>query len=76
MIEKCPFCGNTNQDEFAIRTSDKINLWNNDLPAYMAAYNIACSCGAMGPDADTKLKAVERWNKRTKEENANGFSGN
>jgi Lar family restriction alleviation protein len=58
MIEKCPFCGNTNtnQYEFAVRTAK----WNDGK----AGYNVACSCGAMGPDADTREKVVERWNKR------------
>jgi Lar family restriction alleviation protein len=56
----CPFCGNTNKDEFAIAIHKHIKNHFRDL----VVYNACCSCGATGPDMDTKEKAVERWNKR------------
>jgi Lar family restriction alleviation protein len=54
----CPFCGNTNKDEFAIYSNIR-NLYRD-----LVIYNACCSCGAMGPDADTKEEAVGKWNKR------------
>jgi Lar family restriction alleviation protein len=61
MIDKCPFCGNTDQDEFAIHKE-----WRQlpTIPAFWN-YNVICSCGAMGPDADTKEEAEVLWNKRS-----------
>jgi Lar family restriction alleviation protein len=57
-MKPCPFCGNTNKDEFAIHSH--IHNHYRDL----VIYNACCSCGATGPDMDTKEEAVERWNKR------------
>jgi Lar family restriction alleviation protein len=54
----CPFCGNTNKDEFAIYS--QLRNPHSDL----VVYNACCSCGATGPDADTRKEAVEEWNKR------------
>lgn len=51
---KCPFCGNTHEDEFAVHTEirDVDKAWAHRV------FNIACSCGAQGPDADTEAQAV------------------
>jgi hypothetical protein len=63
MIEKCPFCKNTNQEEFAIHQEVRSLRFD----PFHIVYNVACSCGARGPDAETELKAVEWWNERTGE---------
>jgi hypothetical protein len=34
----------------------------------LLVFNAACSCGAMGPDADSTEEAVERWNRRVSDE--------
>jgi hypothetical protein len=45
---KCPFCGNTAREEFAVRYEDRgIGVIKHRV------YNARCSCGAAGPDADT-----------------------
>jgi hypothetical protein len=63
MIEKCPFCKNTNQDEFSVHKE-----WRKPptVPTYLTfgVYSVSCSCGARGPDGHTPEEAVERWNKR------------
>jgi hypothetical protein len=30
----------------------------------LKVFNVCCSCGAEGPDGDTKEEAVMRWNRR------------
>jgi Lar family restriction alleviation protein len=56
MIDECPFCKNTNQDEFYTGVN---------LGGLKSFYNVhCCSCGARGPDGKTMEEAVERWNKR------------
>jgi Lar family restriction alleviation protein len=53
----CPFCGAIYQEELTVSLSGKPGS------AYRH-FNVCCSCGATGPNADTKEKAVERWNER------------
>lgn len=49
----CPFCGNT----------DCIDVYTTANPYY-----VTCPiCGAFGPDAETKVGAWEKWNKRSDE---------
>ncbi|MDR1902933.1 MAG: Lar family restriction alleviation protein [Treponema sp.] len=71
MIAKCPFCGNTSTDEFAIHHEVR----SLGFDPFHIVYNAACSCGARGPDAETELKAVERWNERTGEGGYPPFCG-
>jgi hypothetical protein len=59
----CPFCKNANQDEFAIHQEVR----SIGLDPFHIVYNVACTCGARGPDADTREEAVEKWNKRVTE---------
>jgi predicted nucleic-acid-binding Zn-ribbon protein len=64
MIEKCPFCGNTNQEEFEWVNTRRYWFYRIAYPLYA----IHCmNCGTTGPQEDTILKAVDRWNKRAKE---------
>lgn len=44
----CPFCGAANADTSFLRVGLKQRV-------------ICCACGAMGPGADTKLEAREKW---------------
>jgi len=47
-IDDCPFCA-----------SSELTLTEG------ASFYVACeSCGAIGPDADTEVAAVELWNER------------
>jgi Lar family restriction alleviation protein len=65
-LKPCPFCGEANTDDLVV-----ISEWRT-IPGPKGSindhnFNVACSCGAMGPDADTPEKAVERWNNRAGE---------
>jgi Lar family restriction alleviation protein len=57
-LKPCPFCGNDNEDEFAILSA------NYGFMTVRFVHNVSCSCGAKGPDGDTREKAIERWNRR------------
>jgi uncharacterized Zn finger protein len=56
---KCPWCGNTHPNEFAIHKEDRLN----ESPSAYTSYRMACSCGACGPDADNEAEAVEKYKK-------------
>ncbi|MDR1902065.1 MAG: hypothetical protein LBQ88_07290 [Treponema sp.] len=65
MIAKCPVCGNTNQDEFAVISEGQRIPGPKGHIINRKDYKVVClCCRATGPDADTKEEAVERWNKR------------
>jgi hypothetical protein len=62
---KCPFCEKANTDDLVV-----ISEWRT-IPGPKGRidyhnFNVACSCGATGPDGDTPKEAVERWNTRGK----------
>jgi hypothetical protein len=57
--DPCPFCGNTYDDEFAITGTDSAITGKPHK-----VFNFSCSCGAFGPDSDSKEEAVASWNKR------------
>jgi hypothetical protein len=59
-ITKCPFCGNDSRDELGICNADRYII--NGLVQNI--YNVCCSCGATGPDGESREEAAERWNKR------------
>jgi ssDNA-binding Zn-finger/Zn-ribbon topoisomerase 1 len=56
---KCPWCGNTYPDEFAIHKEERLV----GLPGQYTNYRMTCSCGASGPDADSEAEAVEKYRK-------------
>ncbi|MDR3173789.1 MAG: Lar family restriction alleviation protein [Treponema sp.] len=60
-LESCPFCGNDNRDEFAVSIEHR-SLARTDK--IWTVYNVGCSCGATGPDGNTRKEAVKRWNRR------------
>jgi Lar family restriction alleviation protein len=62
-LKPCPFYGEANADDLGV-----ISEWRT-IPGPEGSINyrnfsVACSCGAAGPDADTRGQAVERWNRR------------
>jgi hypothetical protein len=54
---KCPWCGNTHPDEFAIHKKDRFQ----GFPGQYTNYRMTCSCGASGPDADSEEEAIEKY---------------
>jgi hypothetical protein len=53
---KCPFCGNTHEDEFATRK------WRRGVADYpWENFNMCCSCGAVGPDTRSEKEAIEKF---------------
>jgi hypothetical protein len=54
---KCPWCGNTHPDEFAIHKEERMR----GLPGQYTNYRMTCSCGASGPDADSGEEAIEKY---------------
>lgn len=56
MTEKaCPVCRHgTFEDELAI-------VKREVFPGCVS-YQVACSCGVHGPDADTREEAIAKWN--------------
>jgi len=53
---KCPWCGNTHPDEFAVHTETYRVIDNTGT-----CFKMSCSCGACGPNEDTAEKAIERF---------------
>jgi len=57
--EKCPFCGNKHEEEFAFGSEHKhgtiLERWRF----------VMCSCGAQGPFAETDVEAIREWNRRS-----------
>lgn len=57
-LEPCPFCGSHGNDIYVDE------FWER----YDKPYFVTChGCGANGPYADKKEKAIESWNRRVKE---------
>jgi len=56
--EKCPFCGNEQEDEFAFGSEHKYGTIRE------CWHFVMCSCGAQGPFAETTVEAIQRWNRR------------
>jgi uncharacterized Zn finger protein len=54
---KCPWCGNTHPDEFAIHKEER----QAGILGEYTIYRVVCSCGACGPDADSEFEAVEKY---------------
>jgi ssDNA-binding Zn-finger/Zn-ribbon topoisomerase 1 len=54
---KCPWCGNTHPDEFAIHKEERMQ----GLPGQYTNFRMTCSCGASGPDADSEKEAIEKY---------------
>jgi hypothetical protein len=54
---KCPWCGNTHPNEFAIHKEDRLH----EFPSKYTSYRMVCSCGACGPDADSEEEAIEKY---------------
>jgi Lar family restriction alleviation protein len=63
-LAKCPFCGNTRKEEFAIHITD-MSIGDTAFNRI----NVCCSCGARGPDGETKEEAIAAWNRRRGGEN-------
>jgi cytochrome c5 len=61
-LARCPFCNET-KDFFIDNAISGINkTGKNDL------FWVTCnSCFSAGPQADTKKKAAEKWNKRAED---------
>jgi uncharacterized Zn finger protein len=55
---KCPWCGNTT--EFAIKKEPAVLTCHH--------FNMVCSCGACGPDADSDVEAIEKFRMWVKNE--------
>jgi Lar family restriction alleviation protein len=55
---ECPFCRNIHEEEFAIHRETR------NIGGAREIYQVCCSCGAMGPDGETREEAVELWNRR------------
>lgn len=53
----CPFCGTWDEEE-----EQAILETLNDAKTAIVNWNVVCSCGAMGPDADSREEAISRWN--------------
>lgn len=62
-LKQCPYCGMANQDELGISRRVVMVCNRSDL-----VFNGACSCGALGPDADSAEGAIEKWNRRAGEQ--------
>ena len=58
MTMPCLFCGNTEAQEMAFVTRKTPNK-NYEL---IDMYRVNCSCGACGPEEESKQKAVDKWN--------------
>ena len=57
-LKSCPFCNAHGNDVYVDE------FWER----YNNPYFVLCDkCGACGPYADTKEKAIENWNRRVKE---------
>lgn len=57
-IDACPFCNAHGDDVYLDE------FWER----YEEPYFVTCNkCGACGPYADTKKKAIENWNMRVEE---------
>lgn len=58
LLKSCPFCNAHDNDVYVDE------FWER----YNNPYFVSCDkCGACGPYADTKEKAIENWNRRVKE---------
>ena len=57
---KCPWCGNTHEEEFQISHTRKSFDPLGETMSY-ENFNMACSCGAVGPDADSEDKAIGKF---------------
>ena len=56
-MDSCPFC-NAHGDDVSLD-----EFWER----YEEPYFVICNkCGACGPYADTKEKAIENWNRRVR----------
>lgn len=53
----CPFCGNMEAEEFSVGRTERTVAGQTTT-----VYNATCSCGAHGPDADSRDAAIRRWN--------------
>jgi wobble nucleotide-excising tRNase len=58
----CPFCGNTNKEEFAVGLSLRTTFDDEGRMFPHKVFNACCSCGAKGPNTDSEEEAVEKWN--------------
>ena len=63
-IKPCPFGCVLDEDEIGIFKGEDRYPWA-DRPIYY--YQVACSCGALGPHGYTREEAIVRWNGRTNE---------
>jgi hypothetical protein len=54
---ECPWCGNVEESGFNFQTGRKPGSINEKI------FNVVCFCGAMGPDASSKLEAVKKFKK-------------
>jgi len=59
--KKCPFCGNTDEEEFLLGKTDTHYAFDRHY------WFIVCSCGAQGPHGLTPEEADELWDKRKEE---------
>jgi len=64
ILKSCPFCGekfDIADDNFLVATASECAMGDG----YHDRRAVECqNCGAMGPWADTKRKAIKGWNKR------------
>jgi len=58
----CPFCGNSDPEEIAMIHDTVQHVWGPQ-----EKHNVTCSCGATGPDANTKEEAIQKWDGRQDE---------
>jgi hypothetical protein len=71
---RCPFCGELNSNDLGVIVENRC-IPGPEGHIYYKNYNVACSCGALGPNGDTKKEAVERWNQRKGEETKGALNG-
>ena len=61
-IKYCPFCGEIEQKNLRFKLLG------------IMGYQIECTqCEAEGPHAESKVEAIEKWNKRSDDNNAKGL---
>lgn len=65
----CPFCGNTVPIEFAIELFISIYYTLTNKKIEQTFYYSSCSCGARGPQCYSREEAIQKWNRRTGEQN-------
>jgi predicted RNA-binding Zn-ribbon protein involved in translation (DUF1610 family) len=55
---RCPWCGNVQREKFAVKKEKR--YVNGHYSSY-ENFNMRCSCGATGPDANSKEEAIEKF---------------